>query len=47
MDEINNSQENKPTPEEQVKRAKIILWLGLSLIVGIGLAIAIFYIFLK
>ncbi len=37
----------RPTPDEQVKRAKFILRLGIGAIILIGTAVAVFFIFLQ
>jgi len=41
---MNNQQ---PTPEQKIKKAKFILWLGIIIIIVIGLAVAVYFVFLK
>lgn len=36
-----------PTPEQKIKQAKFILWLGIVLIIIIGLAVAVYFVFMK
>lgn len=39
--------QQQPNPGQQVKRAKIILWLGIIIIIVVGLAVAVYFIFVK
>lgn len=39
---------NQPhTPEQKIKRAKLILWLGIAIIIIIGLSVAVYFVFVK
>lgn len=40
-------QQSVPDQQKQVKKAKVILWIGLTLIVVVGVAIAVFFVFFK
>lgn len=36
-----------PIPEQKIKKAKFILWLGIALIIIIGLVVAVYFVFMK
>jgi len=40
-------QEFTPDQQKQVKKAKAILWIGLTVIVVVGLAVAVYFIFMN